>query len=183
MNKTLLVGIVLLATACLTCIVALTWGVGKYNDAQALKTQYDAKYKANEAVFDNMFKKIAQTTQVTDLQKNSLRQIFNEYATARSGNGNGGSLAKWVQESVPNVDVSVYKNLQNIIVSARDEWTTNQVELVDVAREYNTMLMVFPSNILLKSFGFEKINATVITSTRTENAFNSGKDDDINLSK
>lgn len=183
MKTTLLVIAVLFGALLLGGVITTTWGVGQYNNAQALKTQYDAKYKANEAIFDNMFKKISQTTQVTDLQKNALKQIFNEYAQARSGNGSGGSLAKWVQESVPNVDVSVYKNLQNIVVSARDEWTTNQVELVDVAREYNTMLVTFPSNVLLKSFGFQKIDATVITSSRTENAFATGKDDNIDLTK
>lgn len=156
-------------------------GVGMYNTEASLRNGYDMKVRANETVFDNMWKKIAQSSQVTDAQKNALKDIFTSYATARTGNGDGGSLMKWTQESVPNVDVSVYKNLQNIITGARDEWTANQVALIDLAREYNNNLSVFPSNIFLKFFGFEKIDPKIVTSTRTDNSFKTGKDDDTSL--
>ena len=87
----------------------------------------------------------------------------------------------WIKEAIPSVDVSIYKDLMNIITSSRDEWTRNQVELVSIANEYNKMLAVFPSNVLLKMLGFERIEPKIITSTRTENAFKTGKDDDVEL--
>jgi hypothetical protein len=81
----------------------------------------------------------------------------------------------------PCVDVTVYRNLQNIITGARDEWTMNQTALVDIANSYNLMLARFPGNLLLGAFGFQKIDAKVITSSRTGQAFASGKDDDTDL--
>ena len=165
----------------LTTLVLTFSGIGVYNTEASLRTQYNSKVLANEAIFDNTWKKISQSAQVTDAQKNALKEIFTSYASARTGNGDGGQLMKWVQESVPNVDVSVYKNLQNIITGARDEWTANQVALVDIAREYNQNLATFPSNVFLKIFGFQPIDAKIITSARTGQAFATGQDNDISL--
>ena len=48
-------------------------------------------------------------------------------------------------------------------------------------REYNQRLSVFPSNLVLRMFGFEKIVPKIITSSRTDKAFSTGKDDDVDL--
>jgi len=181
MKKSLLVASVIGGSFILLLLISVIWGVSRYNTARSLHNQYDALARANEASFDNMWKKINQTAQATDAQKNALKEIFNGYAATRSGNGNGGQIMTWLQESVPAVDTTVYRNLQNIIAGSRDEWTVRQIALVDVAREYNQMLVVFPSNLLLGAYGFQKINARVVTSGRTDKAFSSGKDDDVNL--
>jgi hypothetical protein len=181
MNKAILVALILVGGGFLFAGVLGIWAVGTYNGAATLKNQYTSKVSANEASFDNMWKKIQQTSQVPDAQKNALREIFEGYAAARTGVGGGGSVMNWIKEAIPSVDVSIYKDLMNIITSSRDEWTRNQVELVSIANEYNKMLAVFPSNVLLKMLGFERIEPKIITSTRTENAFKTGKDDDVEL--
>ena len=43
------------------------------------------------------------------------------------------------------------------------------------------MLARFPSNVLLKVLGFEPIVPKIVTSSRTERAFATGKDDDVDL--
>jgi hypothetical protein len=136
---------------------------------------------ANEASFDNMWKKIQQTAQVPEAQKNALREIFESHASARTGSGQGGTVMNWIKESVPTVQLTSYDNLMNIITGSRDEWTRNQIELVSISNEYNQMLSVFPSNLFLRLFGFEKIVPKIITSTRTVEAFKTGKDDDVDL--
>ena len=160
--------------------VIFFWGMGNYNRAKVLQNQITAKEQANTTIFDNMWKKIAQSTQVTDLQKDALKEVFVGYATARGGNG-GGSFINAVHEAIPTVDVAIFKNLQNIITGARDEWTANQVALVDIGREYNTMLDVFPGNIVLRMLGFEKVTVKIVTSDRTDQAFKTGKDNDTKL--
>lgn len=181
MKLALIISAVVIGGLILLAGILAIWGVGTYNSAASLKNQYDAKVKANEALFDNMWKKISQSAQVTDAQKDALKEIFTSYAEARTGTGSKGSFASMVTEAIPQVDTSVYKNLQNIITGARDEWTANQVALVDIAREYNRMLAVFPSNILLGAFSFQKLDPKVITSSRTGEAFRTGKDDDTDL--
>ncbi len=183
MNKAIIVISVLFVGLLLFAGVTGAWGVGVYNRAKSLQNQITAKEQANTTVFDNMWKKISQSAQVTDAQKDALKEIFTGYAAARTGTGgpSSGSFINAVHEAIPQVDVSVFRNLQNIITGARDEWTANQVALVDVGREYNTMLDVFPSNLLLRLFGFEKVKVKLVTSERTDKAFATGKDDNVSL--
>ena len=67
------------------------------------------------------------------------------------------------------------------VTSSRDAWTMRQVELVDISREYNQKLVTFPSNVILKMLGFQKIVPNVITSSSTEKAFETGKDDETKV--
>lgn len=180
-TSTILILIVLFSVGAVGALTIGAYGVSTYNAASKLHNLYDAKLVDNSSEFDNMWKKIAQTAQIPEAKKNALKEIFESQAAARTGKGGGGELMKWVQESIPNPDLSEYKTVLNIIVSSRDSWTFRQKELVDIARQYNEMLSTFPSNVFLGFFGMQKINPKVITSSRTENAFSSGKDDDINL--
>ncbi len=153
--------------------------IGAYNGATDFKVTIEAKIKDNKNEFNNMKTKILQVAQVSTEQMESLNRIFNSYAQARSGKGNDDKLImKWISESIPNVDTSTFKNLQNIIVSSRDSWTMRQKELIDLQREYNRLLRRFPSNILLSILGFKEVEIPVIISDNTEKVFETGKDND-----
>ena len=164
-------------------VLVFLFTVGLINSEAALKVQYDAQLKENNAEFDNTWKTISQSFQVADTQKNALKDIFTSYAGARSGGGSpqDGTLAKWVQESVPNVDTKVYTNLQNIIAASRDRWTERQARLIDIAREYNTPLHQMPGNLVLALAGYRDIDPQIVTSTKTQAAFSTGTDDDVKL--
>lgn len=166
--------------AVLAVVVLGIYTMGLYNNAATLKNTYEMKVKDNSSEFDNMWKKISQVTQIADSKKDAFREIFNGYATARTPDG-AGKVMFWVKENAPTADLAVYDKAQNIIVGSRDSWTFRQKELVAIAEQYNKLLVRFPSNFILGMFGFQKIDPKVITSTRTEKAFESGKDDDVNL--
>ncbi len=182
--KTLLALVAVVAVG----IISACYLLSIYN-AQALDLNlYNAKVKANEADFDNMWKTISQTAQVADKAKDALHDIFTDYANARSGNGGtptpdqNKAVMNWIKESVPNPDISTIDHLQNIIMGAREDWTTHQKELVNIAKEYNDNLVVMPKGFILHNLmGFAMLDAKVITSTRTDNAFQTEKDDDVTL--
>jgi len=166
----------------LSAIVVGLSGVSVYNSQANLKNNYEMKVKSNQAEFDNMWKKITQVAQVPEAQKEAFKEVYSSYASARTSEGQGKMMA-WIQEAVPNYNGEIYAQLMNIITASRDGWTMRQNELVDFARVYNANLVVFPKNKFLKFFGFEKIEPNVITSTRTDEAFKTGKDDDVDLFK
>ncbi len=154
----------------------LSW----HNQAAGLRNQYDMKVKDNGSEFDNMWKKIQQTAAIPEAQKDAFKEIFNSYAGARSGNG-GGSLATLLKEQVPNVDLSIYTKLMNIVTGSRDTWTMRQKELVSIAEQYNRLLVTQPSGFFLGLFGHKMIDPKVITSERTEETFRTGHDNDVTL--
>ena len=67
----------------------------------------------------------------------------------------------------------------NIIVASRDDFNLNQKELLDLNREHDTLLDTFPNNIFYRVMGVQKIKVTTVTSTKTEETFNSGLDDEV----
>jgi hypothetical protein len=182
MSKGLIVGLGIVSIIVLVITIMGSSFIGAYNGAKTLTVTITAKIEANKNEFDNMKKKICQVAQVSTVQMEALANIFNGYAKARSGNGDDGKLImKWISESIPNVDISTFKNLQNIIVSSRDAWTMRQTELIDLQREYNLMLQRFPSNIMLRIMGFKEVEIPIIISTITEETFKTGKDDDTSV--
>ena len=161
-------------------LVICLYGIGVYNKEARLRNTIVNKQKDNTSEYDSLWKKISQAAQVTDGQKQALMEIIVGYANARKGSG-GGSLAQMIHEAVPNVDTSTFNNLQNIIVSSRDGWTMRQKELLDLKREHDNLIDTFPGNILLSILGRQKIDVVIVTSTRTENSFKTGKDDDVDV--
>ncbi len=155
--------------------------IGTLNTEQRLRNLIVAKQKDNTSEFDNMWKKISSVAQVTMEQKNALKEIFTSYAQARTGANKGGSLANWIKEAIPNVDTSTFNNLQNIIVSSRDAWTMRQKEILDMNRVHDDIVTTIPSSFICSIFGRGKIEVTIVTSTRTEEAFRTGKDDDTKV--
>jgi len=181
MKKFLYIGLSVLILAIISGVFVAAYVVGTLNGETKLKNAIVAKQKDNTSEMDNMWKKISQVAQVTDAQKGALLEIFTGYAEARSAGKEGGSLANWIHEAVPNVDTSTFNNLQNLIAASRDRWTMRQKELIDLNREHDNLLDLFPSNMVCSMFGRQRITITVITSEKTEKVFETGKDDDVSV--
>ena len=177
----LIIGAGIFGIIIIVAFIIFGMGVSFSNKEVMLKNTIVAKQTDNKNQMDAMWKTISQVAQVTEAQKNALLEIFTGYATARTGENKGGSLANWIHESVPNVDTSTFNNLQNIILSQRDGFKTRQTELLDLNREHDNLIGTFPNSMFASILGRVHIDVTIVTSTRTENAFKNGEDDDVQL--
>ena len=153
-------------------------GITLYNQEISLRNQIEAKQQENTAHFDNMWKKIKQTVQVSDKYKDGLKEVLASYTSGRKKESDQ-LLMDWTKEAIPSFDSSIYKQLMNIVTASRDDFTLNQKELIDLNRQHDVLLDTFPNNIYYRVLGIEKIKITIVTSTKTEDAFKTGKDDDI----
>ncbi len=178
MNK-LIISIVCVVCVCVIGLTLVTMYFSYSNAEIRLRNTIVAKQTDNKNEMDAMWKTISQTASVAEKDRSSLMEIFNGYAQGRSGVGDNQAIVKWVKEAVPNVDNSLFKQLMNIIVAQRDGFKMRQKELLDLSREHNNCLTLFPSSIICG--GRPPINIVIVTSTRTEDAFKSGKDDDTDL--
>jgi hypothetical protein len=159
--------------------------LGFYNDSTVIITTYEAKTDANTADFDNMWKTIKQVAQVPDQHKNAFKDVMTSYASARSDGkgGEGNTFLSVMQEAVPDFTGSaeLFAKIQTVVEAKREGWTTRQKELRDLKREHDTLLRTFPGVFYNGFVGHEELEAVVITSTKTEEVFKSGKDDDVDL--
>jgi len=156
-----------------------------YNNSEArLRNQIAATQTDNRSQLDNTIKVITQNAQVTTEQREALKDIIVGNAQARSNKG--GSLATLVHEAVPNMDqtTQTYRQLMNTITAARNAWTQRQTALLDLNREHDNLIDLQPSRFFVHTIGGkDKIEVVIVTSTRTEESFQTGKDDDTDLFK
>ena len=158
-------------------IVGSTW-ISYHNQEARLRNAISAQVKSNSADYDNMWKTIAQLTQVSNSYKESFKEIYVGIMDGRYGKGDG-TLMKWITESNPTFDIRLYDKVANAIEGKRAEFTESQKRLIDLGREHDNMLGTFPGSLFL--FYRDKIDIKIVTSTRTENAFSTGIDDNINI--
>lgn len=162
----------------ISAIAITLWGMGVLNTETQQANLVKTKQVDNHNEFDNMWKSIAQSANITEEQAKQVSNIIIGYAKERSNQGKG-SLAAMVHEVVPNVDSTsqTFQNLMNVVNAKRDSWTMRQKELLDLNRIHNNTLQTMPGSFVCSLFGRKEIEVKIVTSDKTEKAFETGKDD------
>ena len=164
------VAIVLLSIGC------TMWS--QRNTAVKLENRVQAQYKDNQNTYDNMWKKFKELTQVTDLQAKQFKDVYMDLISGRNQDEN--LLFKSVQESNPQLSTDVYIQLQREISAGRETFKNSQTKLLDIIREYNDYVQTKMFMIILGKKPLD-MDEYIVTSDRTDDAFNEKKDDQINL--
>ena len=159
-------------------IIYFGMSVSYNNHANRLEVSAKEKIKANKVDYDAVWKIIQQQAGVVDKYQESFKEIYIGLMENRYSDGQG-QLMSWVQEHSPNFDASLFKTLMNTIESQRTDFATRQKELIAIEEEYNHMLVTFPASFFVGDR--EVMDVTVVTSTKTEKVFETGKEDDIDL--
>lgn len=151
-----------------------------YNNKEiALRAKAEAQVGKIEGVHDKMWKVIQQKAQVTTEYKDAFAKIYPEIISGRySGNGDG-SLMKWVTESNPNFDTSLYTDLMQSIEILRSEFQRNQETMLDLIREHKTLCTTYPGRWFISNT--MEIEYTVISSTKSKVVMETGIDDDVKM--
>lgn len=150
------------------------------NDREVkLRNQIQTQNKVCEAFYDKMWKIINQKAQVAEQYKSAFKEIYPELIEGRYGNEKGGTLLKFIQESNPNFDISLYSDLSESIEAERTGFFMEQKKLLDINNEHINIRSTFFGKLFLGNRPDEKIN--IITSDKTQKVFEQGKDNDVNL--
>lgn len=176
----------MLVAGSLFLLVVITGIVGFAMYASANNREVQLRHSAEAAQtdlknqLDLLNKKIGQTAQVSQAEVEALKGIVVGYASARGGvsSGKGAMLdAKAIHEAVPSItSVETLARLQNIIAGARDSYADKQTRLLDIKRMHDVLLDSIPSSWFVG--GRPRIEVKIVSSTRVEEAFITGKDDD-----
>src|SRR5512138_2895522 len=140
MKTSTMIILAIVAIVVLLGIIIFSMSVTYSNKEIQLRNLITNKQLDNTNEYDNMWKKIKQVAQVTEKERQSLMNIFVQYAAERTTESNN-LMMNWIKEAVPNVSPELYRNLSNIITSSRDSWTMRQKELIDFKREHDNLRM------------------------------------------
>jgi len=151
------------------------------NQATELETQFDAQIQANMSTHDKMWKIITGKAQVSQQYAKDFRDNFEAIMTGRYGNpdNRGSSLMLWITEKNPEFSVDLYKDLNRSIEALRTEFDMVQKKMIDIKRVHDNLRLKVPSSFAM--FGKEELKLKMVTSTRTQEAFDSGIEDNMNL--
>jgi len=148
------------------------------NQEIRLRNQVEAQQETTKANFDKMFKNIAQVAKIPQAAKESFKEMYEPLISGRYSMDQGGPLMKWITESNPQFDWSLYGKVQDVIESNRNEFFLEQKKLIDMKREHDNLRTIIPGKWFISA---DEIIITVITSTNTDNIYDAGKEDNINL--
>lgn len=169
--------------AIITCVIIGLWAFGVARSEAKTRNLVDAKQMDNKNQLDLELKTQLKVCQLPAAQEAMLKNIIVGYANARASGKTTGSFINVgsVREVVPNVDTSMFNKIMNIIQSTGDMFALKQTELIDLNRAHTDIVTVPPSSWVCAFMGKGVIDIKIVTSSRVENAFTTGKDDDIDL--
>lgn len=150
-------GVVVGAIVLLGALVAGGF-IGNYNYAVSIEEQIDAKASDNEQVLSSFYNQLEETVQVQDIYADDFRESMTAMLAGRYGDGGSQAAFQWIQESMPNLDPSMYQEVQRLIQTGRTNFESEQTMLLDLTRQYKTRLRSFPDNIFLGTLGFPKLD-------------------------
>jgi uncharacterized protein YqiB (DUF1249 family) len=185
MNKIMLIAISVIAFLGLSVLFMYM----SYSNAEVkLRNRAVAQEKVCEANFDKMWKVIKQKAGVTEQYKDGFRDIYVDLIRGRYANTDSSgtvkqsdNLMKWIQESNPVFDVSLYKDLMVAIEAQREAFFDEQKTLIDIKMQHDNCLNTFPSSLFVGSRPVIEIK--IITSETTEEVYSTGQENNIELFK
>jgi hypothetical protein len=146
-----------------------------------LRNQAGAQNKANEIIYDEVWKVLQQKAGILDKFAMDFREIYGTIMEDRyQGEKNGpGPTFKWIQEHNPSFTPEMYKDLSVAIEAYRGKFSRVQQKLVDIKREHDDLRMKIPSCWFVGKK--PELEIIIVTSTKTDRVFSTGKEDDIEL--
>lgn len=154
-------------------------GIGFHNREVNLRNAVIAQGDANTAVFDRTWKVIAQQAEVAEQHKEAFAEVYTDIMDA-SGGGNNRLLA-FIQSVNPQYDQATFVNLQNSIEANRRDFEREQKSLISKQNAHRVFVSQFPNNIWADLLGRDALDVTIVTSTRTQEVFSAGVDNDITV--
>lgn len=182
MNVGTKVGLAVLVFA-VTVVFAMFGSFASFNNScVGYENGLKAQYEQNKNNYDNFYKKVKETAQVPTMYTKEFKELYTGVMQGRYGSEGSKATFQWIQEHNPNFDSSLYKQIQQVIESGRNDFQTNQKMFLDKKRVYETYVQVFPNNVFALILGFPKIKLSdyvIVTSDNTQEVFKTHKSEPI----
>jgi hypothetical protein len=155
----------------------MMWAMGIYNTEVSLRNRYLAQKKTIETAHDKMWKTLKQQFKINTKYEETFKAGLLAVAEGRKG----GSLFKSSSESSSQLGLSdeIYTKMMNSIDGQRAMLKRHQDVYADIWRQHKTHCEKMPNNFFVGGKVLEE--PSMISSTATKNAIETGVDDDISL--
>jgi uncharacterized protein (UPF0333 family) len=163
--------------------------IGSYvsaaNQGNRLEVAIKAKYADNENVYASGSQKIIEIAQVPAMYVEDVTKVTTAAIGGRYGADGSKAVFQMLREQNPQLDSGMYKKIQQVIESFRDEFKNSQTALLDQCRNYETLRGNVWSGFWLNIAGYPKKDidkmCTIVTTDKARQTFETKRDTGIQL--
>lgn len=179
MKKGTIIGLSVAILAVVFGIIVFGMSMSYSNQEIDLRATTLAQQEKCKAYFDKMWKILKEKAGVADQYKEAFKEIYPALMEGRYSKGDG-SLMKWITESNPQFDASLYKEVMQSIEIERTGYFNEQARLIDMQREHSVLLKKAPSRWFLNDT-LKPVAIIIVTSKNTKDAYVTGEENDVDL--
>lgn len=164
--------------------IGVTSYVSAFNTGNRLEQSIKAIDENNRNILAQYGTRIAEAAQVPAMQRDDLKEVVTAALEGRYGDDGSRAVFQFIQEQNPQIDSTVYIQLQRMIESGRIEFQNAQTKLVDQKRIYETSLGSFWRGTWMRIAGYPKIDLDdyqIVSTARADEAFETGIEEPLKL--
>lgn len=169
MNSGLIIALAILAVLIVLLVLYFVYN----NREVALRNEAEAQWRNIELVRDRMFKILQDQAHVANQYREAFNEIYPKIISGRYEDRN--VLAKFIQESNPTFDTSLYRAVSNSVEVQRTAYQAAQSRLTDILRQRTTLLEQVPGRWFISNRTV--LNYPIISSTASKSVMASAVDD------
>ncbi len=152
-----LVGLIAAVVLAVALIIVI---VGSYASANTYGANTEASLRAAQKDSLNVFaqagQKIREVAQVPKMYADDVARVTREAIENRYGEDGSKAAFQWLQEQNPQLDSSIYAEVNQVIKSGRRDFENAQRRQIDVQRQYEAALGSTWRGWWLKQAGYPK---------------------------
>ncbi len=157
-------------------IMGVTTYISYKNQFVEQRGTYNAQLASNKAYLDAQWKTFRDQTRISEEYAEQVKELYIGFIEGKYQNGvQQSGFMTTLQDVLPNFDQSMFKDLMITIESKRADFAARQTRLADIHRELVVLKEKPVSGFFLSGEVLPEL--ILVTSTRTENSFATGKDD------
>ena len=139
-------------------VIAASSYIGANNYGARIEAQLNAEYDNNQNILAQGQQKVMEAAQVPAMYKDDFKEIISADVQGRYGKDGSKATFQWLKEHDVALDSAMYKKVQQLIESYRDEFKNSQTKMIDVRRQYEAEQGVFWRGMWLRIAGFPKVD-------------------------
>lgn len=158
--------------------------ISAYNTANRMERSIVATDENNRNILAQYGNRVAEAAQVPAMQRDDLTAVVTAALEGRYGEDGSQAVFQWIQEQNPQIDSTVYVQLQRMIEAGRIEFAAAQTKLVDQKRIYETALGSFWQGTWMSVAGYPRIDLAeyqIVSTVRADEAFETGIEEPMQL--
>jgi hypothetical protein len=158
--------------------------ISAYNTANRMERSIVATDENNRNILAQYGNRVAEAAQVPAMQRDDLTAVVTAALDGRYGDDGSRAVFQFIQEQNPQIDSTVYVQLQRMIEAGRIEFAAAQTKLVDQKRIYETSLGSFWQGTWMSVAGYPRIDLDeyqIVSTARADEAFETGIEEPMQL--